>query len=127
MSRTKSHSSTLATIKDLADKISQEITAAQDDFDKLIKDSERLKEIEPAANRFFAVYKLADPAMISATAGSKPESPKPGDLCKTCENELDNNFDCTHDAAEACGGYSKVKRTRTRKTAAPEENKLEVG
>jgi hypothetical protein len=59
MPRTKSHSSTLATIKDLADKIIQAVTGAQSEYEHLIEDSERLKAIEPAINRFQNALKPA--------------------------------------------------------------------
>jgi hypothetical protein len=61
MSRTKSFSSTLTKICELATQITILLNGAQDEFDKLAADSARLKEIEPALNRLQSALKPAIP------------------------------------------------------------------
>jgi hypothetical protein len=102
MSRAKS--SSLAKIKDLATSLIVVIDSVQSEMDKLTFDSARLKEIEPALAKLQAALK---PATIEPTTGETPPA-KEGDLCKSCKHDEDKDFDCTHDAAESCGGFDKI-------------------
>jgi hypothetical protein len=118
MSRTKS--SSLAKIKDLASSLINVIDSVQAEMDKLTFDSARLKEIEPALAKLQAALKPATikPATseqaTSEPATSETTPAKEGDLCKSCKHGEDKDFDCTHDAAESCGGYVYLAKSIAR-------------
>jgi hypothetical protein len=88
----------------LVNNITGELDNAQAEHDDLMSDSARLKEIEPALAKLQAALK---PTTIEPTTGETPPA-KEGDLCKSCKHDEDKDFDCTHDAAESCGGFDKI-------------------
>ena len=69
MPRTKL--SNLAHIRDLANEIIKAVEGTQELYDKLARDSERLKEIEPALKK---IREIA-PAPVNATAPGPGETP----------------------------------------------------
>jgi hypothetical protein len=91
-------SSSLARIKDLADEISRMIASTQSEYDQLVRDVARLKEIEPALAKLQA-------ALRPETFETVAVKPQPGDLCNTCEHKSDKAFACTHDATQYCANY----------------------
>jgi hypothetical protein len=97
-------SSSLARIRDLVNNISGELDNAQAEHEDLMSYSARLKEIEPALAKLQAAL---NPATIEPATGKMP-SDKEWDLCKSCKHGEDSDFDCTHYAAESCGGYDKI-------------------
>jgi len=76
MSRTKSFSSTLASITDLASRIINLSMAAQSEYDKLAADSSRLKEIEPALARLQSALSPVSPVASTSPGPDQPPAPE---------------------------------------------------
>jgi hypothetical protein len=85
MSRTKL--SSLAHIKDLANEITKAVEGTQELYDKLTRDSERLKEIEPALKKIRefsvaptipeVVYPTVPPTVVGTAIGIEVTAPEP--------------------------------------------------